>query len=369
MTTRTIRGVLAAIAVVLVALPAAAAEQTRTLKQTFEADGTGGVRLANLAGEVKLVAGSGDAVEVVATIHADGGSAGETRALLEGMKWVRNRGKDGGGWALAYPVDRHDHFRYPGRGESGVLGFLNNFNTNTTYLGERVSVSSERGVLLYADLVITYPARIPLAVKQVVGEVGGGDLYGTLRVDTGSGDVRLGAFNGGLVVDTGSGDIDVASFRGGKGVFDTGSGDVEVSRVDAEEVVADTGSGDVAIRRGRVAKLSADTGSGDVEIDGVAVVEAELDTGSGDVTLRGSLADATRIVADTGSGDVEIYGGPDAQFRVSADQGSGDLRVGYDDARLEYESSRRRKVVGAERGDGRTRIEIDTGSGDAVVAP
>jgi DUF4097 and DUF4098 domain-containing protein YvlB len=74
-------------------------------------------------------------------------------------------------------------------------------------------------------------------------------------------------------------------------------------------------------------------------------------------------------VADTGSGDVEIYGGPDADFRLTADQGSGDLRVGYDDAKLQYEDSRHRKVVGATRGDGRTRIEIDTGSGDAVVAP
>jgi hypothetical protein len=63
---------------------------------------------------------------------------------------------------------------------------------------------------------------------------------------------------------------------------------------------------------------------------------------------------------------VEIYGGPDASFRVTADQGSGELEVGYSDAKLEIED---RKVVGATRGDGRTRILIDTGSGDAVVSP
>jgi hypothetical protein len=63
---------------------------------------------------------------------------------------------------------------------------------------------------------------------------------------------------------------------------------------------------------------------------------------------------------------VEIVAGPDASFRVVADQGSGELSVGYSDARLEH---RGRKVVGAARGDERTRIVIDTGSGDARIAP
>jgi len=352
---------LAVLAVALLWVAPASAETTRALNQNFTPDANGVVRIANLAGKVTLAAGAGDAVVVKATLHA------EDEDLLDEMKWVRDRDK--GGWALYYPVDS---VRYPVEAQrsTGIFGWLaaNVSNTNTKYLGERVQVSSGKGRILYADLEILYPAGIPLEVRQVVGDVEGGDLYGELRVDTGSGDVGIESFNGELVVDTGSGDIEVGSFRGSTGNFDTGSGDVEVSSVNADRVIVDTGSGDVLVRNGRVGDLSADTGSGDVIIDDVAVRKAVMDTGSGDVRLSGSLAEAVEIIADTGSGDVEIYGDAAASFRVSADQGSGDLTIGYDDAELRYTRDRR-KVVGATRGDERTRIEIDTGSGDAVVSP
>ncbi len=352
---------LSVLALALLWMSPAGAETVRTLEQGFTPDDSGAVRIGNLAGKVTLATGSGDEVRVKATLHA------EDEDLLDKMKWVRDRDK--GGWALHYPVD---HVRYPVEAQrsSGILGWLasNVTNTNTKYLGERVQVSSGKGRILYADLEITYPAGIPLKVRQVVGEVRGGDLYGELTVDTGSGDVDIESFNGELLVDTGSGDIQVGSFRGSTGTFDTGSGDVEVSSVNADRVIVDTGSGDVLVRNGRVGDLSADTGSGDVIFDNVAVRKALMDTGSGDVRLSGSLAEAVEIVADTGSGDVEIYGDAAASFRVTADQGSGDLTIGYKDAELRYTRDRR-KVVGATRGDGQTRIDIDTGSGDAVVSP
>lgn len=346
-------------AVLLLTLPVAAAEQTRTLERSFTVGSGETLKLANLAGHLTLVAGEGDAVEVVAEIHAEGRTASRTEELLDGMEWVRHED----GWALSYPVERFDQFRYPKR-EEGIFGWGS--STTTRYLGRRVKVSGSGGPTLYADLTITYPARVPLRVRQPVGRVEGGDLYGDLGVDTGSGDVTIDSFNGDIDVDTGSGDILVGSFRGRSAVFDTGSGDVQVHHVDAERVSADTGSGDVELRDGRIGDLVADTGSGDVTVDGVDVVTADMDTGSGDVLLRGDLSQARSIVGDTGSGDVEIYGGPDFEFHVRADQGSGDLRVGYDDAALQRDG---REIVGATRGSQRTKVVIDTGSGDGVVAP
>jgi hypothetical protein len=346
----------AAIAVAGLVAGVAGAAETRTFEKSFPA-GDGALRLANLIGRVELVNGRGDAVRVEATAHAEGRDAAETRELLAGLGWVRDR--EGDGWAVAYPLERFDHYRRPDRPRfSG--------RTTTRYLGRRVTVTGDRSSpALWVDLRITYPARTPLVVRQVVGGVTGGDLYGDLTVDTGSGDVKLGAFNGDLSVDTGSGDIEVAAARG-ISHFDTGSGDVRVARVDAERLVADTGSGDVTVNDGRVAELIVDTGSGEVRVVDVEVETAEIDTGSGDVFVRSSLAGARSVRADTGSGDVEIVAGPAASFHVVADQGSGDLEVGFADARLERDG---RKVVAARRGDGATRIEVDTGSGDARIVP
>jgi hypothetical protein len=58
--------------------------------------------------------------------------------------------------------------------------------------------------------------------------------------------------------------------------------------------------------------------------------------------------------------------GASASFDIDADQGSGDLRVRYEDAVLRRSG---RKVVGAKRGDGRTAIHVETGSGDCVIGP
>ena len=359
---RALQALAAAALLLAAALPAAAAVETRVVTRAFPA-GSEPFRLANLAGRVRLVNTSADEIRVKATAHAEGRDAAETRALLDAVGFVRDPERRGG-WAIAYPVDRHRTYRYA-EGES--FGWFGSHST-TKYLGRRVTISGRpRGSAptLYVDLEIAFPARPGLDLDQAVGKVTGGGLYGDLRIDTGSGDVELGAFNGRLVVDTGSGDVEVASLRG-EGNLDTGSGDVVVSGLDAEELRADTGSGNVTLRDGRVGELVVDTGSGDVEVIEVAVGTADLDTGSGDIRLVGSLAAASSIRADTGSGDVEIYGGPAASFRVVADQGSGDLRIGYADATLRRDG---RKVVGAERGDGRTRIVIDTGSGNAVVSP
>ena len=257
---------------------------------------------------------------------------------------------------------------YPRPGE---IGSWFGSSSSVHYLGERVSVVSRRSgsaPTLYADLRITIPRQSDLVVENAVGKVHGGELAGTLGLDCASGDVDLGGFDGKLAVDTGSGDVRVGRLTGA-GSFDTGSGDVSVGEdggLNGSKVVVDTGSGDVQLGGGKLDQVVVKTGSGDVRVSDLDAAGIDLNTGSGDVTLRSPLAVATRVKVDTGSGDVEIYGGPDASFKLAADQGSGKLDVRYGDARLIRSG---REVVGAERGDGRTRIDIGTGSGDCVVAP
>jgi hypothetical protein len=380
---------LAGTAVVPASLHAEA--QTRAFRQAFPS-GAGEIRLANLAGRIEIVRGQGNDVVVDSTVHAEMDSAGETQRVLQGMKWVKSHDKKGREeWALSYPVEKYRSYYFPGSKDNdddmpAFLGFLGGNQTMTTYRGERVRIYSTKrssAQTLYVDLRIALPAGGNVALRNAVGPVRGGDLEGTLSVDTGSGNVQIASHVGQLIIDTGSGDVVLGSAKGetsidtgsgdvivrrlvGNGTVDTGSGDVTVQKISAGRISIDTGSGDVTLQDGVAGKVIAETGSGGIRVIAVELEELAADTGSGDVTVQGSLARAKRVTAETGSGDIWIKGGPDAQFDIASDQGSGELLVGYSDAVLRKDG---RKVVGAKRGDGHTVIRVETGSGDCSIGP
>jgi putative adhesin len=370
-----------------------AAPQTRTFRQAFPL-GQQEIRLANLAGRIEIVAGQGNQIVADATVHAEASGAGETQRLLQDMKWVKSHDRKGREeWALSYPVERYRSFVYPNPNRQdehelpAFLSFLEGMgHSSSVYRGERVRIySATRSSVptLYVDLRISLPAGGNTYVRNVVGPVRAGNLEGTLGIDTGSGKVEVASHSGHLMIDTGSGDVIVGSVKGetaidtgsgdvivkrlvGNGAVDTGSGDVIVQQVSAGRLSIDTGSGDVTVQDGVAGKVIADTGSGSVKVIAVEVEELAAETGSGDVTVHSSLDQAKRISAETGSGDVEIHAGPNASFDIDSDQGSGDLNVGYSDAVLRKSG---KKVVGAKRGDGRTRIHVETGSGDCTISP
>jgi DUF4097 and DUF4098 domain-containing protein YvlB len=383
----------AALALAGVAAAYADAPQARLVRESFPVAAGQTLRLANLAGRVDLVPGSGPQVVVEATVHAEGDSAAETQKLLAGMKWVKSHDSKGREeMALSYPVETYRGFHFPRRNQEtsdlpSFLSFLSDAgHSSTVYRGERVRIYPRRrsGVpTLYADLKISVPSGAGLAVRNILGAVRGEDLSGNVEVDTGSGDVRFGVFSGNLKIETGSGDVRLGAARGetavqtgsgdiavgnlvGNGSFGTGSGDVVIDQAAAGKLSLDTGSGNVTIKAGTVAKIVAKTGSGDVKMSHVELEELVADTGSGNVTLQSSLAQARQVKIGTGSGDIQINAGAQAAFDVVSDQGSGDLRVGYADATLRKHGD---KVVGARRGDGRTHIHIETGSGDCSIVP
>ncbi|MFL6289391.1 MAG: DUF4097 family beta strand repeat-containing protein, partial [Thermoanaerobaculia bacterium] len=250
---------LAAALAAAVSLPAAAQPQTRAVRQAFPAKD---LRLANLAGRIDLIRGQGNQVVVDATIHAQGDSAKETQGLLA-MKWVKAEDRHGREeWTLSYPVDDYDGFAYPrpgtkGSDDSWFLGWLESKgHTSTTYRGEKVRIYNEKtssAPILYADLKITLPVGSSVVVRNVAGAVRGGQLEGTLTVDTGSGRVEIASYDGQLSVDTGSGDVTLGSTRGETSI-DTGSGDVVIRRLVGNGKV-DTGSGDVVVEKVSAGRL------------------------------------------------------------------------------------------------------------------
>ena len=355
-----------ALAVVLLAavVPAAAADITRTLKGEISPGSGASWAVENLAGRMHITAGSGSAVTATVTVHA------ESEELANLMKVEQVSGEHGRmTLRVVYPLDRHTTYRYSDHGKNGSGSFWGMFDSgssNVEYAGRRVKVSGKDGVGLYADIEVQVPARLGSGLlRNYVGRMDASGLEGKLKFDTASGDMDLKDLKGEIGADTGSGDVHIADVKGSLDC-DTGSGDVTIDGFEGDLLKGDVGSGDISVRSGAITKVDLDTGSGDVSLKATDVQELLADTGSGDVTLDIGGGSLRRANLSTGSGDVTLRLGPDASFEARVDQGSGDLDNRFADATPIVQG---REVIGYKRGDGRAKVDVNTGSGDFTIEP
>ncbi len=363
--------VLVSLAVLALAPAAPAAEVTRTLSAELSGDAHGAFAVENLAGSMRVVAGSADRVRVTGTVHA------ESDELAGSLKIVQVSGEKGvPTLRVRYPYDRHRTYRYLDTGSAhpdseadhGFAWLARLFGvggTETRYDGERVRVARD-GVLLYADLLVEVPpSALDATFRTVVGPLDGQGVQGRLTFDTGTGRITLTKVGGTVKADTGSGDVRATDLSGSFNC-DTGSGDCRVSGFQGDELKADTGSGAVRIDGARARRVAVDTGSGDVRVQVADAEEFAADTGSGGVQAELPGKALARVKADTGSGAVVLRMDPGAGFEAHADVGSGNIVSRYADAQPILHD---REVIGYRRGDGRVRIDVDTGSGDVVLEP
>jgi lia operon protein LiaG len=338
--------------------------------------------VTNLAGRVTVGYAAGD--RIVVRAERRGRDAGRLAFRVE----------EGGQaeFHVVYPLSEHRRYVYPELG-SGSRTVLQEWPPKEEVSGLRalLQLLTGRGIEIrgrpsggaleaWADVEVLLPAgtparvvlgagpieaagvRAPLALRTRTGRVAVRDVTGDLDVDTGSGSVRVQGVRGSVRVDTGSGSVDVREVEAPDGELyvDTGSGRVLGDRVRARRVTIDTGSGSVDVTRVKADGVRVDTGSGSVAISEMDAAEVRVDTGSGSVTLDFAHLGPGRVFVDTGSGGVTLRLPRDASARVRASTGSGGIAVDLPGVRL-VTMSRREAVF--EVGDGRTPVELETGSG------
>ena len=354
---------LSATAVLALAASVASAETTKTLRAELTADATRPFRVEYLAGRMVVRQGSGPRVVVTATVHGEDQRTADLMKLQE----VRDSKTGHPTLRMIYPLAQTTSYRYSreGAGSGSFWERMFSGRTNTSYDGERVTVSGGSGLLLYADLVVEIPRGASGTFRNAVGPIDGSSVEGTLKFDSGSGAVSLSDVSGTVAADTGSGDVNISGARGTL-KCDTGSGDCNVKHFTGDTIDLDTGSGDIVVTDSSARFAKADTGSGSVRLELDAAEEVDADTGSGDVSLALSGSRLVRVKADTGSGDVSVLLPQGAGFEMLADVGSGDVQSDFSDAQAIMQ---RRKVKGYRRGDQRVKIDVDTGSGDVMVGP
>lgn len=302
----------------------------------------------NLAGEVRLVAGSGSDV----VVHVTRGGADGSRLDVAAS---------GGQLKVRYPDTEVVYRGGTRRGNSSTTLRVREdgtFNGSWDGGGRRTRIrTSGSGLEAHADLRVEVPRGRRVEVHLAMGEASVENVDGDLRLDVHAASIRAAGTKGRLSLDAGSGSVRVENGEGELDV-DTGSGSTTVSGFTGRSIVVDAGSGNVDVRGATVERVSVDVGSGGVDIIDVSADALSVDTGSGSVEL--SLTKMPRNVdVDTGSGSVRIALPSNASLDVDIDTGSGGISS---DFAVSMNEVRRREMRGR-IGDGGARLTVSTGSG------
>ena len=314
------------------------------------------IAIYNLAGQIRVEAGSGGAVG--AELTRGGADAGKLKVMqseVDGREALR----------VIYPSDR---IRYSALSsgsstqlrvhDNGTFGGDDDDDKDGGHRGKRVTISSGGdGIDAHADLRITVPAGKRVAIYLAVGKVAVSHVDGELSVDASAAPVTTSDTRGELNIDVGSGAVQVGNARGDLSV-DTGSGGVAVSDVRGKSITVNTGSGDVTASDIRSNELSIETGSGDIQVTGLVAPQLALETGSGSVAAD-VQGEVWNVNVQTGSGDVTLKLPPTLGAEVDIETSSGDIETDFSVSVTRHARDHLTGTIG----DGRGKIAIETGSG------
>jgi putative adhesin len=353
------------IPVLAVALLAAAsglrAESVHTLKVELSGAEAAHFAVENLVGRLRISAGSGSTVEIVATVY------GESDDLAGAVRLERVPG-EGATVRVRYPYDRVKTFRYraPSDHDSGFWGGDWSSADQVEYDGRRVSVSHRHGTTLYADLDVRVPAsRVRARFVQKVGLVEAEHLQGDLAFAVASADLRLRALEGSLNLEGSSGDVRARDVKG-TWTSDFTSGDCDLVGFEGDALTIRTTSGDASLRSVKARRAELESTSGDFRLVEADLQELSAEANSGDIAFEAAGASLRQARIRTSSGDVSLRLPSDSSFDVEADQSSGDMDVRFSDGSV---VNHRDRTVGYRHGSGGAHIRVRTSSGDLTVSP
>ena len=353
-------------AILLVGLglaPGAVADEVeRTLRAELSGADLADFGIENLAGRMRISAGTGDRITVVARVF------GESAELADAVRLERVPGEGSKATLrVRYPYEKVKVFEYvdPDHERHWPFDRMGS-STSFDYDGRRVRVSEGRGTRLWADLDIQVPSgRRQAFFRNLVGRIDADGVEGTLRFEVGSADLRLWRLDGEVSVESESGDIQA---RGLKGSFrsESSSGDCRLDDFDGQQFLFHASSGDLVARGVRARLVETDTSSGDVTVSSADIEQFQAEASSGDIAV---VVDGSRLASfevTTSSGDVSLGLPSDASFEAEADQSSGDMYVDFPGGGAVYSDE---TLVGYRYGTGGAKIRVTTSSGDFSIRP
>lgn len=154
------------------------------------------------------------------------------------------------------------------------------------------------------DLRIQIPANIPVKVRDIFGDIDGGDFINSFDLECNSVSViNLGKILTSTIRSTGTGDIRIGNVTGDLEIDMSSVGSVEVGVVTGSLTVDVSGTGDLYVEAVQGGDVSIElTSVGSVTIDGGTFNHLDVESdGTGDVTVRGTAASASLESNSVGS--------------------------------------------------------------------
>jgi DUF4097 and DUF4098 domain-containing protein YvlB len=229
----------------------AAAHADDTFHRTLTAGAQPDLYVSTGSGSIRVMASSGDTIEIVGRVHAGWGAFGDVRSRVQHI--VDNP-----------PISR---------------------SSNEVHIGE----TNDRS--LFNNITIDYEIKAP--------------ANAALNLHSGSGDVEVVNLGRFLAATTGSGSVRAHHVHGPANL-QAGSGDIELEEDASGDVKARSGSGSIRIH-GFNGTFNAQTGSGDIEAEGHIAGASRLSTGSGSVRLHLTPDSRFNLEASTGAGAIRVH--------------------------------------------------------------
>ena len=333
-------------------LPALAVPQALLAQAEQRSIRGGQVSIYNLAGQVRAMPGTGDAVTVEITRRgADRDKLRIEAGTLRGRETLR----------IVYPSDRvvYPELRNRTRITMRVRedGTFSDEGWTRDSRDEVEIRASGSGLEAFADMVVRVPRGQKIDLYLGAGRVEVANVEGDILVDVGAAEVEISGTKGNLTLDPGSGRVAVRDATGTLNI-DTGSGGVTIDRVKGDVLNIDSGSGGIQASDVDMRDLEADVGSGGLRFYRTKATNITVDAGTGGVNLE-LLSNVENLEVETGSGGATIRLPATVGAELEAETGSGGFSTDFE---ITTRRVSRNHVVGR-IGDGKGRIRLEAGSG------
>ena len=288
------------VAVVLLTLPLASAQQTRVY-------GDGGNWTQEITGSLAMVKNLKVKVDI-GSVRVEGGSQ-------QGISYViRNHSYTGSEDRARREFENYKISAYVHGDTAWIVGdwqggrphkFSGDFVVNVPREMDEVKIETEGGNVSTSGIA-----------GRVDAQSGGGtirvdDIGGAINAETGGGSIDVGNVASDVSLHTGGGSIKVNS---AKGKIEAESGGGSVSIVSGMQgAVLETGGGSIQVER-CAGRVKASTGGGSIDLGDIGG-PVEMETGGGSIRLSSAKGP---VRAETGGGSIELNGVPSARAETAA---------------------------------------------------